>query len=158
MTFLSHAARTLVTLFRFLMRAMHPALVAKLLEFKTVGRLLLILRRDVIAVLALGALQCNVISRHNSSFQSPPASCMSNAGAFSIGSWSQIDGGLAYSMISETVPAPTVLPPSRIANLNPFSIAIGLINSISNCELSPGITISTPSGNCATPVTSVVRK
>src|SRR3954464_14060668 len=83
MTFLSHAARTLVTLFRFLMRAMHPTFVAKLFEFKTVGRLLLILRRDVIAVLALGALQRNVISRHNSSFQSPPASCMSNAGAFS---------------------------------------------------------------------------
>ena len=37
-----------------------------------------------------------------------------------------------YSMISDTVPAPTVRPPSLIANLNPFSIAIGFINSISN--------------------------
>ena len=63
-----------------------------------------------------------------------------------------------YSMISETVPAPTVRPPSRIANLNPFSIAIGLINSISSCELSQGITISVPSGRCTIPVTSVVRK
>src|ERR1041384_1094752 len=63
-----------------------------------------------------------------------------------------------YSIISATVPAPTVRPPSRIANLSPFSIAIGAINSISNPELSPGITISTPSFNVATPVTSVVRK
>src|SRR5437868_10089144 len=67
----------------FLMRAMHPTLTSKLLELDTVGRLLLILRRDVIAVLALGALQRDVISRHNSSFQSPPALCMSNAGALS---------------------------------------------------------------------------
>src|SRR2546425_7544002 len=63
-----------------------------------------------------------------------------------------------YSTTSETVPAPTVRPPSRIANRKPFSIAIGAINSISIATLSPGITISTPSGRCATPVTSVVRK
>jgi len=50
-------------------RAMHPAVIAELLEFKTVGRLLLILRRDIIPVLALGALQRDVISRHKSSFQ-----------------------------------------------------------------------------------------
>ena len=63
-----------------------------------------------------------------------------------------------YSMISVTTPAPTVRPPSRIANRSPFSIAIGVISSTSICTLSPGITISTPSGSCATPVTSVVRK
>jgi hypothetical protein len=51
----------------FLMRAMHTALVAKLLELKTVGRLLLVLGRYIIAILALGALQRNVISRHKSS-------------------------------------------------------------------------------------------
>ena len=42
------------------------------------------------------------------------------------------------------MPAPTVRPPSRIANRSPFSIAIGAINSISIATLSPGITISTP--------------
>jgi hypothetical protein len=30
-----------------------------------------------------------------------------------------------YSIISATTPAPTVLPPSLIANLRPLSIAIG---------------------------------
>ncbi len=65
---------------------------------------------------------------------------------------------LAYSTTSVTTPAPTVLPPSLTANLNSFSIAIGAINSISIVTLSPGITISTPSGNFATPVTSVVLK
>src|SRR5215471_16562945 len=63
-----------------------------------------------------------------------------------------------YSRISLIVPAPTVRPPSRIANLSPFSIAIGVINWISSRVLSPGITISTPSGNCDVPVTSVVLK
>src|SRR5438046_1785805 len=64
----------------------------------------------------------------------------------------------SYSTTSDTVPAPTVLPPSRMAKRSPFSIAIGAINSISICTLSPGITISTPCGRFATPVTSVVRK
>src|SRR5580704_4923576 len=63
-----------------------------------------------------------------------------------------------YAMISEIVPAPTVRPPSRIAKRKPFSMATGVISSISSATLSPGITISVPAGNVATPVTSVVRK
>lgn len=67
-------------------------------------------------------------------------------------------GRHGYLRTAVTTPAPTVRPPSRIANRNPSSIAIGLINSTDNSTLSPGITISTPSGNDTTPVTSVVRK
>jgi len=63
-----------------------------------------------------------------------------------------------HSMISVTRPAPTVRPPSRIAKRRPFSIAIGLIRCTSRDTLSPGITISTPSGSFTSPVTSVVRK
>ena len=63
-----------------------------------------------------------------------------------------------YSIISLTTPAPTVRPPSRTANRSSFSIAIGVINSADIVTLSPGITISTPSGSSITPVTSVVRK
>jgi len=63
-----------------------------------------------------------------------------------------------YSKISVTTPAATVCPPSRIAKRNSVSIAIGIINSIDNSMLSPGMTISVPAGNAATPVTSVVRK
>ena len=63
-----------------------------------------------------------------------------------------------YSSIVVTTPAPTVWPPSRTANRNPSSIAIGTIRSTSNVALSPGITISTPSGSLIPPVTSVVRK
>ena len=37
-----------------------------------------------------------------------------------------------YCRISVTVPAPTVRPPSRIANRNPFSSATGVISSISH--------------------------
>ena len=63
-----------------------------------------------------------------------------------------------YSITLVTTPAPTVRPPSRIANRNPSSIAIGVISLIVIWMLSPGITISTPSGNSITPVTSVGRK
>ena len=59
-----------------------------------------------------------------------------------------------YSIILSTTPAPTVWPPSRIANLIPSSIATGAISSTSITTLSPGITIS-PS-NLIEPVTSVV--
>jgi len=61
-------------------------------------------------------------------------------------------------MISATTPAPTVRPPSRIAKRSSLSIAIGVISSTVISTLSPGITISVPSGSVATPVTSVVRK
>src|SRR3954471_14403060 len=57
-----------------------------------------------------------------------------------------------------TTPAPTVLPPSRIAKRRPSSQAIGETSSTSILMLSPGITISVPAGNVTVPVTSVVRK
>src|SRR4030065_2964318 len=61
-----------------------------------------------------------------------------------------------YSRTSLMTPAPTVRPPSRMANRHSFSIAIGVINSTDNDTLPPGITISPPSGKVATPVTSVI--
>jgi hypothetical protein len=147
-------------LFRFLVRPVHPAIIAELFELKPIWRLLLVLRRDVITMLAFCALKRDVISWHNSSTAKLKVYQQNRQAASYLesGSGSQFHTHSPYSIISDTVPAPTVLPPSLIANLNPFSIAIGLINSISNCELSPGITISTPSANVATPVTSVVRK
>ena len=63
-----------------------------------------------------------------------------------------------YSMIVATRPDPTVRPPSRIANVRPWLIAIGWISSIVISMLSPGMHISTPSGRLQTPVTSVVLK
>ena len=67
-------------------------------------------------------------------------------------------GSAPYSLISVMVPAPTVRPPSRMANFSPLSIAIGVIKSTLKVMASPGITISIPSGNSTDPVTSVVRK
>ena len=64
----------------------------------------------------------------------------------------------AYSMMAVTTPAPTVRPPSRMAKRSFSSIAIGVISSIVTATLSPGITISVPSGSATTPVTSVVLK
>jgi hypothetical protein len=65
---------------------------------------------------------------------------------------------VVHLRILVTRPEPTVRPPSRIANLRPSSIAIGWIISTRISVLSPGMTISVPSGRCTTPVTSVVRK
>ena len=63
-----------------------------------------------------------------------------------------------HSRMAVTTPEPTVRPPSRMANRRPVSIAIGAISSAVNFRLSPGITISVPSGSVTVPVTSVVRK
>src|SRR5688500_5655583 len=50
-----------------------------------------------------------------------------------------------YSSIFVTTPAPTVRPPSRMANFEPCSNATGTISSTVRLMSSPGITISTPS-------------
>ena len=52
---------------RLFVRSMAPALSAELLELEAIRRLLLVLCRDVIPVLALGALKRNVVSWHNPS-------------------------------------------------------------------------------------------
>ena len=67
-------------------------------------------------------------------------------------------GGADYLRIFVTRPAPTVRPPSRMAKRRPSSMAIGWIRSTVISVLSPGMTISVPSGSVTTPVTSVVRK
>jgi len=110
------------------MGSMFPARIAKLLCLQPVGVLLPVLGGGVVSVFAIVALQCDDFSHGR------------------------------YSMISATAPAPTVWPPSRIANRSPFSSATGVISVISIATLSPGITISTPVGSATSPVTSVVRK
>ena len=81
-----------------------------------------------------------------------------SACASSAAGSAQEPGGEPYLRILVTRPAPTVRPPSRIANRNPSSIAIGAINSTCISVLSPGMHISVPAGNVILPVTSVVRK
>src|SRR5262249_37101661 len=63
-----------------------------------------------------------------------------------------------HSVIDTTTPAPTVLPPSRMAKRCFSSMAIGVISSTSIAALSPGMIISVPAGSVHCPVTSVVRK
>ena len=69
-----------------------------------------------------------------------------------------LTGGHTYFTIFVTVPAPTVRPPSRMANRRPSSMAIGLINCTFMMVLSPGMHISAPSSRVMLPVMSVVRK
>src|SRR5207244_6164924 len=63
----------------------------------------------------------------------------------------------AHSRIFVTTPAPTVLPPSRMAKRRPSSRAIGLMSVTVRVPLWPAMTISVPAGSSADPVTSVVR-
>src|SRR5579871_5490793 len=117
------------------MYLMFPAGGAELLQLQPLCHGFLVFRFAVILAFALGALHGNDFAHADLLF--------SRRG---------------YSMISVTVPAPTVRPPSRMANLSPLSMATGVISSITNPTLSPGITISVPAGSSVTPVTSVVRK
>jgi hypothetical protein len=120
-------------LFHFLMRRVFPARVTEFLRLEPLRVLFAVLGGRVVPVFAIVALQCDDFSHGRS-----------------------LD--VRYSMISATAPDPTVWPPSRIANRNPFSSATGVISVISVDTLSPGITISTPVGSFTSPVTSVVRK
>lgn len=156
------------------MTGVFPATPTELLKLKPIWCRLLILRSNVVAAFAFSALKHNIVARHNSitNFRLSIADCSFH---YLQTSWQSGDDGsrdpfsgenkiaisvlqIPYSTTSLMVPAPTVRPPSRIANRSPFSMAMGVINSISIATLSPGITISTPCGNVATPVTSVVRK
>ncbi len=123
------------SLLNFFVRLMLAAVRTEFTELDSFRRGLLVLCLGIIAVLALTALK-------------------SNNFAHSL----YLVSTYYYTITSDTVPAPTVRPPSRIAKRRPLSIATGVISSTTSCTLSPGITISVPSGNCATPVTSVVRK
>ena len=62
------------------------------------------------------------------------------------GAFSRLNRPRGLSMMSSTTPAPTVRPPSRIAKRRPLSIAIGVMRVTVIVTRSPGMTISTPSG------------
>jgi hypothetical protein len=149
------------SLLNFPMCPMATAKGAELLQLQPLGLGLLVLRLAIVLAFALGALHCNDFAHSFAPFgRKRPESRSQNPECrrSTILNPEFSNSEFFYSIISVTVPAPTVRPPSRIANRNPLSMATGVINSITNPTLSPGITISVPAGNSATPVTSVVRK
>jgi hypothetical protein len=56
-----------LTLLGFLMTSVLATTATVLLKFKSIGRGLLILSRYIITILAVGALQYNIIARHKPS-------------------------------------------------------------------------------------------
>jgi len=131
---------------------MRPAKSTILFKLKLARRILFIFGRGVISSLTRLASKSHYISHSGLSFNKKlPGSPIGKQGNLII----TRDNYLSISLIT---PAPTVRPPSRMANRRPTSMAIGVINSALIDTLSPGITISTPSGSVTTPVTSVVRK
>ncbi|HST50691.1 MAG TPA: hypothetical protein VLJ61_01675, partial [Pyrinomonadaceae bacterium] len=122
----------------FLVRPVATASTAELPKLKALRFRLLILSRHVVTALTFRTLQYDVVTRHKLT----PKNLISEIRLATRRCGNRDLESPGYSTISETVPAPTVLPPSRMANRNPFSNAIGVISSISIATLSPGITIS----------------
>src|SRR5678816_3311512 len=150
----------------FLVVGVLPAPGAELAQLELVLALPPVLGRRVIPALTHRTLQRDdapVSLRHDSSSRvngkegkatwngSSPLQGAVHPGARGRQSYS-------YSSTSATTPAPTVRPPTRMANRSSFSMAMGVMSSTSIAMLSPGITISTLSGSFTVPVTSVVRK
>ena len=131
-----------VRLFCFLVYRVSPAKAAIFLEGELLRFSLLVSHFRVVSLLTFRACKRYNVGRHGSLF-------LLRVQKYSLS---------IYSMMSMTTPAPTVRPPSRMANRSSFSRATGVIKSTVISMLSPGITISTPSGNFNDPVTSVVRK
>jgi hypothetical protein len=140
-----------IPLLHFLMRGVLAARVTELPRLQPVLVFLPVLHGGVVPVFTIATLQCNNFA-HIRIFLSLAMEPHADREAW------RLTGKMFYSMISVTAPAPTVWPPSRIAKRSPFSNATGVISEISADILSPGITISTPSGSFTSPVTSVVRK
>ena len=142
--------------FCFLVNRMGPAETAILLQRKLVRGLLLVPRGGVVPPLAVPASQDDDVCRHLLPFlpflSGPLGSFPNPPGPKGKGKRSKGISLLPlpfqrYSIISVTTPAPTVLPPSRMAKRSSFSRATGVINSPFMLILSPGMTISTPSGS-----------
>ena len=150
--------------FRFAMQCVLFATRTKLAELEPIRIVAAILFGGVISFFAITALKrdhrANVFFL--GSHATLPTFYFSNnipqvLFRFSFDDSNLRDGNLFYSMILVTTPAPTVRPPSRMANFEPCSNATGTMSSTVRFTLSPGITISTPCGNSMLPVTSIVR-
>ena len=150
------------------MKLMRSASRAELPEFKSSRIISPVLLGGVVALTADRAFHRNYwpislgLLRHctTSSLESPSQIELKTRSFRKI-RWASVAHRLEqiqyYWVIWVTAPAPTVRPPSRIANRSPSSIATGVISSTPIWMLSPGITISVPSGSSIAPVTSVVR-
>jgi len=129
-----------------------PLMPTVLHHLKTIRGHALVSRRRIIPTLAFTTRHYDKFSRHPDS-SNFPRNIDSAKKAIPAGSPFRQN----YSRILTTVPAPTVRPPSRMANRIFSSMATGWINFTIMFTLSPGITISVPSGKVTSPVTSVVR-
>ncbi len=154
--------RIAARLFYFPVERMLPLELAVLLEFVAVRTLPLVPGRRVVALLAFRTLENYVLSHVRFSIvclRLPRCAARQNSGPIPIHRRAVRRAETAsYSITFVTTPEATVRPPSRMAKRNSSLMAMGVINSADMVMLSPGITISTPSGRDNEPVTSVVRK
>ena len=146
---------------RFAMKLMCSTSRAELLKFQSSRIVLSILLGGVISLTAFRALHCHyrtiaLLLGHCTTSWPCDSSYVTRGVKWENRRLAR-SPGRNYSVMLVTEPAPTVRPPSRIANRRPCSIATGVISSTPIWMLSPGITISVPSGRWIIPVTSVVR-
>jgi len=127
------------------------AVRAELHLLEALGHRLLVSGRRIVAVLAVRASEYCQFAHlvFLSSFaggSSPPAGRPTTFGRTERTGIPQ-KSGPDYLTTFETVPAPTVRPPSRIAKRIFSSRATGAMSLTEISTLSPGMTISTPSGS-----------
>jgi len=121
---------------------------AEFLLFQPTRTVAAAFRRRVVSPLAVRAGQGNNITRHvRTSFRDRTQGSHQNSARRACGRSARTEVRAGYSTISVTLPAPTVRPPSRMAKRRVFSMAMGQMSSTFMAMLSPGRTISTPSGN-----------
>ena len=150
-------------LFRFAVQSVLPATRTKLVKLEPIRVVAAILFRGVIAFLAITTLKGDhrsdiFLLRSHSNVPTFLTTSRRLSCRYSIVLTEPAGRyGSFYSSIFVTTPAPTVRPPSRMANFEPCSNATGTMSSTVRFTLSPGITISTPSGKAMFPVTSMVR-
>src|SRR3990172_710593 len=128
----------------FFMHGVLSAEPAILLQVELVRRVPLVLGRRIVLALAFAASQQNDFPH----FLNASLSIYFRGRKFSPYPLCLMP---VYSITSVITPAPTVLPPSRMANRSSLSMAIGVMSSTLQLMLSPGITISTPSPTVTTP-------
>src|SRR5207342_514280 len=106
-------SRCCYELFRLAMRLVAATEAAVLVQLEPLARLLLVLRRAVVAALTLGTRQRDDVSH---GFRSSRFAVRDSLFGFSSNRELRTATCDHYSRISVIVPAPTVRPPSRIAN------------------------------------------
>ena len=153
----AHPPSAIPSLLRLLVRRVLATPSAVLLKLQPLGHLPLVLRRVVVPPLALGAREM-MMSAHVWLVQFAYSASASTQPTHRVRCMKFVDNQPLLDNLGDGAGphGATALPESQTAS--PFSKRHRRDQLHADRHVVPGITISTPSGSVATPVTSVVRR